>query len=329
MDRIPLGVIGAELALRLIEKRLTGRYAGVAAVFEPDEATLIKLSGTLEANGVYIFRNLKKFLSCGIRAVIIRGSTDSAEYAIKALRRELDVLSEPPMAMNAEQITRIERAAKDTGRKYSLALYSCHRRDVLLAGRLLERGDIGHLIYAEASERVKPLPGAPIGIMSCHGIGRILVSTKLKLRGSDLFEASLHESSVAVGTLKLSGGAIGRSLCGNIGMRNELRLIGENGSIETVGGRVILNRESGGSIKSTSILPEGFGLHGMLRGTEFSASSAIAGFCAMLLGDAEATERSIELSRASEITLASISDSDRALNIPSGSPYGFTNVSKH
>ncbi len=326
MERIPFGVIGASFALELIARRLLGGYAGVAAVFDPDESSLGSFRAELEAHGVYVFRDLRKFLVCGIKAVVIRSGADSAEYAIKALRRGLDVLSEPPMAVTVEQVTRIERAAKDTGRRYSLALYGCHRRDVLLAGRLFRRGDIGRLLYAEASERVEPIVGYSISIMSCGAVGRLLIPTELKLRKADMYESGTGELKLGAGLLQLSGGAVGHSLCASVGIKGGLKLIGECGTIEAVGGRVIITEGSGAVTKSTSILPEGFRLSGMLGTGDFSHSSAIAGFAAMLVGDDEAEKRCIELSRASEIALAAISGTEHESDIPKGSPYGLSSV---
>ena len=124
MNRIPFGVVGAAFALDIISSNLTGRYAGVAAVFEPDDRTKKRLEPLLMQKGVHIFSDYKKFLVCGVRAVLISSGTDRAGYAVKALRSRLDVLLEPPIAMNSDELTRLERAVRDSGKSFVMAEYA-------------------------------------------------------------------------------------------------------------------------------------------------------------------------------------------------------------
>ena len=300
MNRIPFGVVGAAFALDLISSNLTGRYAGVAAVFEPDDRTKKRLEPLLMQKGIHIFNDYKKFLVCGVRAVLISSGTDRAGYAVKALRSRLDVLCEPPIAMNSDELTRLERAVRDSGKSFVMAEYACHRREVLLAGKLYRRGDIGQLISADSSELIET-GGIPVNLLSTGSIGKALTSTRLTVNDAVCLESSARGISIGTELMTLSGGAHLRAWNGNFGIIPTLRLIGESGIIEASRGRVLLTDCTSIAEKSTSIRPEGFMLPGMISGAEFARSSAIAGFAAKLLGDSEAAGRCIDFARAGQI----------------------------
>ena len=304
MNRIPFGVVGAEFAREIISSRLAGRYAGVAAVYDSDERLLTKLEPELGKLGAYCFRDYKRFLSCGIKAVIIGKAPNGADLSVKALRKGLDVLSEPPMALTVGDINRIERAAAESGRFYSLALYSCHKRENLLAAELYRRGDIGRLVYAEGDEFVSPLPEIPVGLMSAGSVGKVICATKLRVADASYSENSQRDIKIGVGLLRLSNESILRALCGNFGVSERMRLVGESGIIETSPGKLVFTDNSGIVPKSTLMRPEGFELPGMIKGADFAKSSAIAGFAAKLRGDQDAATRCVDFLRAKEISFA-------------------------
>lgn len=327
MKRIPFGVVGAERALAIASRRLTGEYAEVRAVFDPDEKKLKELEPLLGSRGIYCFRDFVKFAGCGIGAMIISGdSLDKAQYAIKALRRGVHVLSEPPMALNLDEVYRIERASRESGKYYALAVYSCHRREILLAKELFRRGDIGRLIYAESgsftrfSDRASGVPST----FDCAGsVGQSLLACGQRAVRVSGFESRSAYASLGVEMLELSSGALCRAVNGSLTSPRErgLRLIGETGNLEVVGGGVMLTDGAGKTRRNVLSRPEGFMLDGMCKGGSFEESSAIAGFAAKLLGDSAAA-RCIDVYRAADISLPgmiahrSIIDGGRALPVP-------------
>ena len=291
LNRIPLGIVGAPLALRIIDSNLTGRFAGVAAVFEPDEYLSKKYEPLLLNRRVHFFHNYKKFLICGIRAVIISGGADRVDHSVKALRAKLDVLCEPPVALNRDDFDRIERAVNESKRSFVMAEYSCHRREILLARKLYRRGDIGRLLIADSEESVDG--ESPVCLQSSGSIGKIVMTTRLGVESATCLESSAHGISIGTELLTLSNGANARALNGNFGLTDSLRLIGESGIIEASRGRVRLTDCSAISEKSVSIRPEGFLLPGM-TGDDFARSSAIDSFILKILGDSDGAERCID-----------------------------------
>ena len=328
MNRMPFGVVGAERALVIASRRLTGEYAEVRAAFDPDEKRLRALEPELEARGICCFRDFMKFAGCGIGAMIISGGElDRAQYAIKALRRGVHVLSEPPMALTLDDVSRIERASRESGKYYALAVYSCHRREVLLAKELFRRGDIGRLVYAEGSSFVKfsdRAAGIPSTFNCAGSVGQALITCGQRAVRVSGFESRSSSASLGVELLELSNGALCRAANGSLLSPREhgLRLIGETGSLEIIGGGVLLTDGTGKTRRNVFSRPEGFLLDGMCRGGSFEESSAIAGFAAKLLGDSAAAARCIDVYRAADISLPgmiahrSIIDGGRPLPVP-------------
>lgn len=319
MERIPLGIVGARFALELISSDLTGRFAGVAAVFEPDERTAARSEPLLRNKRVYLFRDYKKFLVCGIKAVVISSGLDRVNWAVKALRAKLDVLCEPPAALDADEFARLERAVRDSGKSFVLAEYACHRREVLLAEKLYRRGDIGRLLTADSSEFAED-NGAPACAQSSGSIGKLVVTTKLGVSGAVCFESLAHGIVIGTEMLNLSNGAHARALNGNFGVESSLRLIGESGVIEASRGRVRLTDCSSLTEKSCSIRPEGFMLTGM-TGDDFAKSSAIDSFALKLLGDNVAAARCVDFPRMCEIVREVLGKSGR--RDVGSQPYGY------
>lgn len=304
MNRIPLGVVGAAFTLDTVDNKLAGHYAGVAAVFDPDERILARYEHIFAEKKIYVFRDYKKFINCGIKAVVISSGSDRAGYAVKALRNKLDVLCEAPMALESSELDRIERAARSSSKSYVLAAYQCHRREVLFAEKLYRRGDIGKLLYAEGNELVEYSPDIPINILSAGSIGQVLTATRLRPTNIEISEVSSREIYLGVEDVKLSNGAILKAVNSNAALTSGMKLIGEWGTIEVLRGKVVLTDTSGVYPKITSFRPDGFMLDGMINGVEFARSSAIAGFAAKLLGSRKASERCIDLGRALDMSVA-------------------------
>ncbi len=304
MNRIPLGIVGARFALDIIDGHLAGNYGTAAAVFDPNGSLIEKYEPIFLQKNVYVFRDYRKFVKCGIKAVAISSGADRVGYVVKALRNRLDVLCEPPMAMNIDELDRIERAVRDSGRRYVLASYQCHRRETLLAEKLYRRGDIGKLLYAEGNELVEDIPDIPINLQSAGSIGQVLKATALhpeRVKSSKILSRNV---SIGIEELEFASGAVCRALNASVGVSSGMRLIGEWGVIETGRGKVVLTDNSGIFSKITSYHPEGFMLDGMIKGAEFSRSSAIAGFCAMLAGSSSAADRCIAIDRALDMSIA-------------------------
>ena len=340
MEKLRIGVIGAKYAKYLLGRQLFGRSAELCAVLCPDDSAELFDNANIE-----VFTDREQFLKCGIDAVIVAASIDgNAAYAARALRSGLDVMSLPMPVSTLDEAYMLEAAVRESRRIYMYAEPNCFTPSIQLARKMVHRGDIGRVLYAESREFSKPVRFVKAdrraylpSTYSCSGaVGPLLYVTGYKpvrVTGAETPRADYMEKlgtqngSAGIELLEFAGGAVGRCLHGCLwsDRERELTLHGERGMLIVSGEKLIHHDFSTGRKVSTvyKAAPEPlFGSRIYTNENDSAAALAVACFVALIRGNRMAREYAIDVYSAFDISLPglmayrSILDGGRAFTIP-------------
>jgi D-xylose 1-dehydrogenase (NADP+, D-xylono-1,5-lactone-forming) len=165
-----------------------------------------------------------------------------AEWTIKALAADKDVLCEKPMAASSAQVEACFDAAEHSGRQCFEGLMYRHHPQTQLVRRMVADGDIGQLTLVRAVlsvsvgeediRRSLALDGGALNDLGCYCVSaiRLFAGSPLSVQAVQV-EAGGVDLRLAA-TLRLRGDVLGQFDIGlDLPRREELELVGTTGRI--------------------------------------------------------------------------------------------------
>ncbi len=338
-NKLKIGVLGASRGMDYIRRVLVNyEYAEIFAICEAYKVLCNQAQEELNKEGynVQCFTEFDDMLNCGIDAVVLCNYANKhADYAIKALKKGIHVLSESLPTQTVAEAVRLCEAVEESGCVYAYAENYCYFDTSFEMRRLYETGIIGGAVCIEGNfindcspkwhlltrgDRNHWRNYVPSTFYCTHSIGPMLFATGLKGVGVNGFETprldylaekGARSGSAAMEILQLSNGAIAKSMNGNY--RSEYqswyRIIGTKGSIEAdFGGDIKVIKHIEGHKYSTEIYkaeiyrfkyrPDGN------FGNIANGDIALFGFfVGAISGDAESKKFIIDVYRALDMSL--------------------------
>lgn len=157
METIRLGVFGARRGTAFMEAAKCVDGAVVTAVCEKDKDVLEDAKNYCN-EGVALYDNWDDFINSKKfdAVVLVNYFNEHAQYAIDAMRKGYDVLSETMAASTMALCVELCRTVEETGRIYMFAENYPFCRSVLEMRKLYQGGSLGKLIYSQG-EYVHPM----------------------------------------------------------------------------------------------------------------------------------------------------------------------------
>lgn len=264
MNKIKIGVLGATRGMDFLSKVLLNHpYAEVTAICENHTGLLEKVKSeamNMSAN-INVFADYDEFIDIGLDAVIIANfANQHAPYAIKALNKGINVLSENLPSQTMKEAVELCEAVEKSGKIYAYGENYCYLPQVLEMRRIFESGEMGELMHVEGNfindcsfrwhlltrgDRNHWRNFVPSTFYCTHSIAPMLTVTGRRAetvvgmetqRMSYMAEVGARSGSAAMEIMQLDNGAMGKSINGNyrrVGDVCEYRFIAENGTVET------------------------------------------------------------------------------------------------
>ena len=128
------------------------KEVNIVAFCDIDEQKAISTKekfGTADAKHYTDYTQLLKDATLDVIHVCTPNNSHS-EITVAALHAGKHVMCEKPMAKTAEQAREMIKAAKETGKKLSIAYQNRHRPDALYLKQMCENDELGQIYYAKA-----------------------------------------------------------------------------------------------------------------------------------------------------------------------------------
>jgi predicted dehydrogenase len=121
----------------------------------------------------YVASDFERMIEETSPDTVIVATTDCyhVQYAVRAMKAGCDVLSEKPLATEAEQCQRLLEAEQETGQNVKVGFNARHGRSAEEAKKILESGVLGEIISAEFEEYLNVDHGASY-FRRWHGLSR-------------------------------------------------------------------------------------------------------------------------------------------------------------
>ncbi len=271
MEKLKIGVFGLWRGMEYVRQfhaRQDTQIWAVCDMAESRVADAVKLVG----EGVKTFTRFEDMLESGIQAVVLCNYfTEHSRYAIMAMERGIDVLSECAAAVTMGECVALCEAVERTGRKYMLAENYPFATNMREVNRVVKEGTLGRILYAEGeynhSGPVEMLRGLtpdknhwrawmPRSYYCTHALGPLMYATGQMPVQVSAFAVHSFElekikdfrhnyDALAMMNCITDDGALFRFTgCTAMGSKSGYRFVGENGSCETgraLGGDVYVN----------------------------------------------------------------------------------------
>ncbi len=357
MSKLKIGVLGASRGVDYIRRVLIDyEYAEIYAICETYTVLCDKIKKELDAEGkqVKCFTDFDEMIECGIDAVVLCNyANQHVQYAIKALKHGIHVLSESLPTENLAEAVKLCEAVEESGLIYAYAENYCYFDTSFEMKRLYKSGIIGEAACIEGNfindcsskwhlltrgDRNHWRNYVPSTFYCTHSIGPMLFSTGLRALSVNGFEiprldymaeVGARSASAAMEILQLENGAIAKSMNGNYRSSYEswYRIIGNKGSIESDSlGGITLKIFDGKSydVKSYKAEPYNFkyrpkGNYGNIANGDLALFGFFVG---SILGDEECKNEIIDVYKALDMSLSgllayrSILDGSQTLKVP-------------
>ncbi len=259
MAQIKFGVVGAIRGMTFIE--LLGTFGDMAclhAVCENNSENLAKAQDKIPEN-VKVYSDYDEFLNSGIDAVVLTNFFhEHSSFAIKALEKNIHVISDTTAAPTLGDCVKLVRAAEKSKAKYMLGTNGIFKKCIQFMKKQLEDGKLGKQYFAEAeylhcSEKPRAwgnddthwrriMPGT---YYNMHTLGTLMYATNTmpkKVTARVIYDDNqvkkynyLHDHVGAISLCEMDNGAtFSVTGCCRFGPTSKwFRLIGENGTLET------------------------------------------------------------------------------------------------
>jgi predicted dehydrogenase len=264
MDKCRIGVLGLQRGMSYALNARLVEGLEVTAVCDMVKAYVDNALNML-GEGVKGFYDYDEFLDSGLfdAVVLCNFFHEHAPYAVKAMERGIDVLSETTPALTLQECAELCRTVERTGRKYMLAENYPFFVTNLEMKRLYDSGKLGRVLFAEG-EYVHPstkdelnrlAPGirhwrnwTPRTYYLTHSLAPLLYMTGERpvavnakvVQAKELYEgtARRHADVAAIMMVETDSGAILRitGCAAWAGHGNTYRLCCTKGSVENIRG---------------------------------------------------------------------------------------------
>lgn len=149
MEKLRIGIFGLFRGMEYVRQFHARTDTEVTAVCDLN-ADRVKEAAAICRENVKVCKNFEELLASDIDAVYIANNfNEHAEYAMQAMRRGKDVLSECTSAVTMKECVELWETVEETGRKYMLAENEPYARQNLELERMYREGTLGKLLYAE------------------------------------------------------------------------------------------------------------------------------------------------------------------------------------
>lgn len=194
MDKLKIGVFGVYRGLAYIKAFNSLEDCEITAICDKAADKVEKAKEYLSKD-VKIADTFDELLDSGIDAVVLCNYfSEHAPYAIKALKKNIHVMSECTAAVTPKQCVELVEAAEESRAVYALAENYPWNRSTMEIRRVYQSGMLGRVVFAEG-EYVHPMPPArhdalvpdethwracnPINFYSTHAIAPLIAATDL------------------------------------------------------------------------------------------------------------------------------------------------------
>jgi len=265
MNEIKIGVFGLRRGSSFVTTYAALEGVKLVSVCE-NEASVVESVKPKLPEYTKIFDNFDEFIDSGLDAVVLSNTfPEHAKYAIIALNKGINVLSETTAAPTLGECVQLCEAVENSGMKYMLAANVPHMFGCKELDRLYKEGTFGRVLYAEAEYLHPSDPNAesmyihgeyhwrrwlPRTYYNMHDLGTLMSITGTlpkkvnakAINAPDIISKSKtkkHNGDIASIILtEMDNGAIFRTTaCAGIGPIGKwFRMSCENGCLETVRG---------------------------------------------------------------------------------------------
>ncbi len=260
MERLKIGVFGLWRGMTFVNMMNSFEDAYIYAICDKDEGRMNQAAAACIPE-VKRCKDFDELLDSGIDAVVLCNYfNEHAAYAIKAMERGIDVLSECTAGATMKECVELCEAVERTGRKYMLAENYPFTAPLLEFEKLCKGGTLGRILYAEGEYNhsgprnmlagLTPTPThwrayLPRTYYVTHALGPLMHSTKempVEVSAfavhSDVLEQyddfRHNYDAFAMMSCKTDGGALFRFTgCAAMASKSGYRVVGEYGSCET------------------------------------------------------------------------------------------------
>ncbi|MBR6729682.1 MAG: Gfo/Idh/MocA family oxidoreductase [Clostridia bacterium] len=205
MKTIKVGVVGVKRGMTFI--KLLQTFGDAVCLHAICENCLENADEPLPEN-VKVYEDYDAFLNSGIDAVILCNLFhEHAEFAIKALEKNIHVLSETTAAPTLGDCVRLCRAAEKSKAKYMLGANAPFKRGLLFMKKQIEEGKLGEVFYGEAEYLHYTPGGKPYADDSDHW-RRKMPGTYYNMHtlGPLMYMTGTMPKKVTASVVKVSGG---------------------------------------------------------------------------------------------------------------------------
>jgi len=339
VNKLRIGILGGSRGMDFAMRVLPDyEFAEITAVCETYPVLLEKCKNFFKEQGksVYCCDDFEDMLRAGIDAVIIANyANEHAPYAIRALEMGVHVYSEVQPVQTLAEACSLCDAVEKSGKVYAYGENYCYFDHNFAMRQHYDAGDIGEAVSLEGTFCNDCSPKwhlltrgnrnhwrnfVPSSFYCTHSIGPLFYTTGLRAvrvngtetpRMPNMAEKGSRSGSGAMVMMELNNAGMAHSMNTN-GLRHPFissyRIIGENGSIESVGDRVyVFRHDKGFEFKTFSEKPT-FSpfLHrpGADQGTYNNSDLAGFGyFIAKIFGDPLGDKYSVDVYQALDMAL--------------------------
>ncbi len=262
MKKIAFGILGGTRGMDMYNRILKSHpYAEVTSICETYAPLAEKMTRELEigSHPIHVFSDYDSFLESGIDAVVVANfGNEHAPFAIKALRKGINVYSEVMPCETLSEAAELCDAVEESGKLYAYGENYCYLPAVVEMKNMFDSGIFGRAMYLDGTFisdnsfawhmgtrgiRNHWRNYVPSTFYCSHSIGPMLFVSGLrpvKVIGMEtprmphMAVVGARSGSAAMEVMEFDNGAIGKSCNGNY-RRNfaaEYRFIAENGTIE-------------------------------------------------------------------------------------------------
>ncbi len=341
-EKLKIGVLGASRGMDYIRRVLVNyEYAEIYALCETYSILCEQVKEELSQKGYIIecFTEFDDMINCGIDAVVLCNYANKhVDYAIKALKKGIHVLSESLPTQTVAEAVKLCEAVEESGCVYAYAENYCYFDTSFEMRRLYESGVIGEAVCIEGNfindcsprwhfltrgDRNHWRNYVPSTFYCTHSIGPMLFASGLRgvsVNGFEtprldyMAEKGARSGSAAMEILQLSNGAIAKSMNGNY--RSEYqswyRIIGTKGTIEANhdGNVKLIKYHTATGYSTETYKPQSYQFKYRPNGDYGNISNsdlAVFGFfVGAVLGDEESKKYTIDVYRALDMSLAGL-----------------------
>lgn len=262
MAKLRFGILGGTRGMDMYHRVLYNHpYAQVSAICESYVPLMEKMKSNAESsgNGIQVFSDYDEFLDSGLDAVVIANyANDHAAYAIKALKRGINVFSEVLPTQTLHEAVELCDAVEESGKLYAYGENYCYLPSVLEMRRIFDSGVLGEPMHIEGTfindcsftwhiitrgERNHWRNYVPSTFYCTHSIGPMMFASGRRAvnvvgmetqRMPHMAAVGARSGSAAMEIMQLDNGAMGKSCNGNYrrSFASEYRFIAEHGTVE-------------------------------------------------------------------------------------------------